>query len=289
MSHQDKLYRFIFDELDIRGELVYLDESWQRIQERCDYPDPVRHQLGEAIAAVAILSATIKFDGSLILQIQGTGPVSTLVVQAGNTGKLRGLARWSGEVPDGSLVEVYGNGQMAITINNRNGERYQSIVALAGNTLADALEGYFAGSEQLASRFWLFVTPQRVAGLFLQQLPNHRSATEDWERVTLLAATTDEKEIIELPPESLLHRLFHEEQVRLFEPRPLVFSCSCSRGKIENTLFAIGRDAVQEVLDNEGSVEVDCEFCNEHYSFSREDVDLLFAYKGPADGADVIH
>ena len=289
MSHQDKLYRFIFDELDIRGEVVYLHDSWHRIQERCDYPDSVRRQLGEAMASVAILSATIKFDGSLILQIQGKGPLSTLVVQAGNTGKIRGLARWDGEVADGDLAQVYGSGQMAITINNKNGERYQSVVALAGDTLADALEHYFAGSEQLGSRFWLFVSTERVAGLFLQQLPARKSTMEDWERVTLLASTTSEQEILDLSPEALLHRLFHQEKLRLFDPRPLVFSCSCSRRKIENTLFALGRDALQEVIDSEGSVEVDCEFCNEHYSFSPKDVDELFSYKGPANETDILH
>lgn len=290
MPHQDKLYRFIFDDLDIRGELVYLDESWRRVCGRGDYPSSVRRQLGEALAAVAILSATIKYEGSLILQIQGAGPLSTLVVQSTPAGRLRGLARWSGQVPEyAELSEIYGQGQMAITVDNRGGERYQSIVALEGDSLAEALEHYFAGSEQLGSRFWLFVGERQVAGLFLQQLPDRSTGHQDWERVTLLAGTTSREEIFSLPPEILLQRLFHEEKVRLFEPRALSFACSCSREKIESTLYSMGRQSVQDIIDQEGSVEVDCEFCNQHYSFGQQEVDRLFTWRDPSDESNIIH
>lgn len=288
-NHHDKLYRFLFDELDIRGELVYLNQSWQQVRSHSPYPEPVARQLGEAMAAVAILSATIKFDGSLIMQIQSSGPLRTLVAQAGNSGNLRGLAKWRGEVPEQDLTAVFGKGQMAITISNKGGERYQSIVALSGARLGDALEGYFSGSEQLASRFWLFAAEDQVAGLFIQQLPGSQGSASAWERISVLAGTTSAEEIHSLPPEELLHRLFHEEKVRLFSPTDLHFACTCSREKIENTLFAMGREEVQEIIQNEGSIEVDCEFCNRHYSFGQDEVDRLFSYQGPSDEAHILH
>ena len=283
-DYQDNLHRFIFEELDIRGELVYLGDCWQKVQENFAYPETVRQQLGEAMAAGAILSATIKYEGSLILQIQGDGPITTLVVQASNTGNLRGLAKWQGVVPAGNLGQVYGSGQMAMTISNDSGERYQSIVPLEGEGLATALEHYFQNSEQLQSRFWLFVSPSLVAGLFLQQLPGHQTADDSWNRVTTLAESTTAEEILSLPPQQLLHRLFHAEQVRLFEPSKLAFSCSCSRQKIENTLFSLGRESMQELLEEQGQVEVDCEFCNKHYSFSQADIDALFTNRGSGGG-----
>ncbi|MDT8398302.1 MAG: Hsp33 family molecular chaperone HslO [Pseudomonadales bacterium] len=276
---QDQLFRFIFDKLAIRGELIYLDRTWQAVLERHSYPENVQAQLGEALAIIGILSATIKFKGSLILQIQGSGPLATLVTQASHDGKLRGLARWQGSVPAGPLTEIYGQGHIVMTVNNQQAERYQSIVALEGRRLTDALETYFMNSEQLKSRFWLFVDKARVAGLFLQELPASSKEPEDWERISLLAGTTTAAEILQLDAEDFLHRLFHEEELRLFSPSALTFECSCSRTKIHNTLIALGRDELYELLQTQAAVEVDCEFCNQHYSFARHEIDELFAQK----------
>jgi molecular chaperone Hsp33 len=302
MPHQDQLLRFSFDHLDIRGELVYLDESWESILSRHSYPEAVRTQLGNALAAVSLLSATVKFDGTMILQVQGKGPLRSLVVQITNTGELRGLARWDGIVPEGNLYEVYGDGQMLITIMKNAGERYQSIVALEGDSLASALNIYFRQSEQLPSNFQLFVHADRVSGLFLQALPeSERSQTlagtgpalrdraEDWHRITLLAGTLQEKEIFALSAERLLLNLFHEEEVRLHAPKPLRFACTCSKEKVERTLIAMGEEELRSIITDEGSIKVDCEFCNQHYSFSTADVDrLCHEGEGPAPGT-VVH
>jgi molecular chaperone Hsp33 len=293
MIYQDKLLRFSFDRLDIRGELVYLDHSWETILSRYPYPEPVRKQLGSALAAISLLSASVKFEGTMILQIQSEGPLRSLVTQITNTGNLRGIAKWQGEVPEGKLKEVFGEGQMLISVIKDDGERYQSIVALDGDSLPEALNAYFVQSEQLPSTFQLFVSDTRVAGFFLQALPENtrkqkqedhllihsavsprqRDRAEDWNRINILAATLQENELFTLSPEHLLTNLFHEEQVRLFEPKPLRFTCTCSREKVERTLIALGPEELKSILHDEGSIKVDCEFCNTHYEFSAKEVE----------------
>jgi len=295
MNYQDKLLRFSFDQLDIRGELVYLDRSWETILSRYPYPEPVRKQLGSALAAISLLSASVKFEGTMILQIQSKGPLRSLVTQITNTGNLRGIAKWQGEVPEGKLKEVFGEGQMLISVIKDDGERYQSIVALNGESLPEALNAYFVQSEQLPSTFQLFVSDTRVAGFFLQALPANtrkrqqeeqvlihsaespraRDREEDWNRINILASTLQESELFTLSPEHLLTNLFHEEQVRLFEPKPLRFTCTCSRQKVERTLIALGSAELNSILHDEGSIKVDCEFCNTHYEFSAQDVENL--------------
>lgn len=272
----DQLHRFTFENLDIRGELVVLEKSWQAISASDDYPPAVRRVLGESLAAVALLAATIKYEGSLILQIQGEGPLRTLVVQATDKGDLRGLARTGGEVTDTGLQAMFGRGQMVITLSSPGREPHQSIVGLQEDRLQEVLEHYFLNSEQLASRFWLFTSESRVAGLFLQQLPAQTPSLEDWERVGMLAATTTAGEILTLPPEEMLHRLFHEENVRLFEPESLRFRCSCSREKISSTLYSLGRHQLEDILEEKGQIDVDCEFCNTRYSFLPGDINALF-------------
>jgi molecular chaperone Hsp33 len=297
ITFTDKLWRFSFEQLDIRGELVYLDESWKQVLARHDYPETVRRQLGEALAAVCLLGATIKFEGNLILQIQGKGPMRSLVVQITSAGTLRGLARWEGIVPDGPLGDVFGDGNMLITVMKDSGERYQSIVELAGNTLADALELYFRQSEQLPTSLRLFVSPERVAGLFLQMLPetsanaglDDSDVQENWTRINLLADTLQSEEIFRLDAQRLLHNLFHEEELRLFDPVELRFECTCSRQKVERTLIAFGQLELEDVLAKEGSVKVDCEFCNMQYQFDAAAVAQLFdADTGPPPGT-IIH
>jgi molecular chaperone Hsp33 len=289
MRHQDQLLRFSFDELDVRGELVYLDTSWREILDRYDYPANVRRQLGNALAAVALLSVTLKFKGAMILQIQGSGPLRSLVTQVTSAGTLRGLARWEGTVPDGPLRQVYGKAHIVISILPEDGERYQSIVELTGDTLAAALNAYFRQSEQLPSSFRISVTGERVAGFFLQALPMSREHAfseeqreEDWTRLNLLADTMAEEELLELSPATLLRRLYHEETVHLHDPKPLHFACTCSLEKVERTLLTLGREELESIIRDEGSIKVDCEFCNQHYSFDAAAVERLCREAGGA-------
>lgn len=277
MITRDCFRGFLFEQMGLRGEMVHLDASWRSAMEHHAYPRTVRDHLGQALAAVLLLSATIKFKGSLILQIQGDGPLSTLVAQATHTRTIRGVARWRGEVPDGPLAEVFGTGRLVLTIQNEGAEPYQGMIALEGHDLATAIESYFALSEQLATKIWLAADEHRAAGLFLQELPSQERQAESWRRVAMLADTVTKRELLELPVERLLYRLFHEERVRLFAPEPVVFRCSCSKNRIETVLLTMGRPEVEAILAEQGSVEARCEFCNRLYRLDAVDVGLLFA------------
>jgi len=276
MSDTDALHRFLFDGTEVRGELVHLDASWRAVLGRHPYPDTVRGPLGESLAATVLLTGTLKFDGALILQVQGEGPLRTLVAQATHAGTLRGLARWEGEVPAGDLAQVFGQGRLVLTLEPAEGERYQGIVPLLGTDLADALETYFRTSEQLGTRLGLAAGPERAAGLLLQRLPGGDGDDDDWSRITTLADTLTPAELTGLPVETLLHRLFHEEALRLFEPEPMAFRCTCSRVRIEDTLRALGQAEVEATLAEQDLVEVSCEFCNRVYRWDRVDAGQIF-------------
>ncbi|QJD29081.1 Hsp33 family molecular chaperone HslO [Methylococcus geothermalis] len=277
MKNSDSFQRFLFEDVGIRGELVRLDASWQAVLQRHPYPANVSRHLGQALAAVVLLSGTIKFKGALIVQIQSQGPLYTLVAQATHRQTIRGIAHWRDPVPEGSLREVFGEGRLVLTLQNDGTEPYQGVVALEGKSLASALESYFSNSEQLATRLWLFADGQRAAGLFLQVLPAQIRAEDDWTRLVTLAETITEHEMLHLPFEDVLYRLYHEEKVRVFEAEPVVFRCTCSRQRIEAMLLALGKAEVEDILEEKGRIEVDCDFCNKRYQFDRVDIGALFS------------
>lgn len=277
MSDGDTLRRFLFESMGVRGEIVHLDASWRAVQGIHPYPQAVASQLGCALAAVALLSTTIKLAGSLVLQVQGEGPLTTLVAQASHRRTIRGLAHWRDPVPDGDLRSVYGAGKLVMTADAPGGERYQGIVALEGDGLAQALESYFLRSEQLPTRLWLTSDHRRAAGLLLQRLPDAVSPDDDWERIIMLADTLTVEELLDLPQEDLLVRLFHEERVRIFEPEPVAFRCSCSRERMETVLRTLGREEAESILAEQGEIAADCEFCNRRYRFDAVDVATLFS------------
>ena len=290
MSEHDTLRRFIFDKLPVQGRHVHLDATWRAALERQDYPASVRTLLGEAMAATALLSATLKFDGSITLQIQGSGPVHLLVVQCTSGLNLRGLAHWHGEVPATGFRELVGDGRLALTIEQiQKTERYQSIVPLEGESLAASLENYFAQSEQLATRLWLTAGNGSAAGMLLQMLPEWQGESDAWRHVTLLADTLKQAELSGLATHELLHRLYNEDDVRLFDGTPVAFRCRCSRERIEGTLKGLGSEEVHSILTEYGQVDVDCEFCGRHYSFDAVDVDTLFSGAQPLSADSARH
>jgi molecular chaperone Hsp33 len=281
MTEHDLLYRFIFEEIGIRGEWVKLTTSLQASTRFQKAPLHVHALLGQALTAVVMLSATVKFQGSMILQAQGQGDIKTLVAQSTHEKKIRGLLRCKDEVAIGSLQDMFGQGgRLVITIESDNSDPYQGITALEGNNLAAALQIYFVQSEQLKTRLWLFANETQAAGLFLQELPESPGYQADWERIEMLASTVTEHELLNLDCEDLLHRLFHEEKIRLFKPDAVEFECTCSRQKIENTLRALGKAELHEILKEQGSIEVSCEFCQEHYSYDAVDIENLLAQPG---------
>jgi molecular chaperone Hsp33 len=277
MIQQDCLRRFIFEQHNVRGEWVRLQDSLQQAkQHQILANSDVDSQLGQALAAVALLSATIKFSGSLIMQVQGTGELTALVAQATNDQKIRGLVRSETVVTKTNLKEMIGDsGRLVLTVEAENGERYQGIVGVEDNNLADVLKNYFVQSEQLDTRLWLFANQTHAAGLFIQELPGDKKDKLDWERIEMLANTVTADELLSLDCEILLHRLFNEEQVRIYDPDPVVFHCGCSRQKIAETLAALGRVELEEILKERPEVEVDCQFCGAQHRFDKVDVENL--------------
>ncbi|SJM90548.1 33 kDa chaperonin [Crenothrix polyspora] len=288
MTQQDFLHRFLIEERGIRGEWIQLTDSWQAIKQNQHGPEPVQEVLGQALAAVAMLSATIKFEGSLILQAQGDGAIKTLVAQATHDRKIRGLTRSEAVVPTGSLQDMFGSGNLVLTIKPEHAEPYQGIIALQGQNLATALEGYFSQSEQLKTRLWLFANDTQAVGFLLQELPGNTDSSH-WEHIEILASTIKEQELMTLDCQQILYRLFHEENIRLFDAEPVSFECVCSRAKIERTLKSLGQDELHEILHERGNIEVGCEFCNSHYQFDPIDIARLFATQDFAQSSTTRH
>ena len=283
----DTLRRFLLERAHVRGEWVHLDQTWQTMLNRSDYPLFVKNVLGEALTAAILLSSTIKHNGSLTLQIRGDGPIHLLVVQATAEGTVRGLAQWNREALDTTLPALFGQGQLAITLENQDSaERYQSIIPLLGDSLTQAIEHYFLQSEQLPTRLWLTSTDNIATGILLQRLPQSDATDEDWQRVTAFLETLTAKELIHLEAEEVLYRLFHEEDVRLFEAKPIRFYCGCSQERVENMLRSLEKSEVESILQEQGKIEIICEFCNATYSLDPIDVNQLFIDNaGPSTSA----
>lgn len=288
MRERDKQQKFMVESCDVRGQLVQLDDTWKEAIARTDYPDPVRQILGEAFVAATLLASTIKFDGKMTLQVRGPGPIYLLVVQVTNEGTVRGLARWH-DVPESTeLMTAFGeDGRMTITIEaSRFAEPYQGIVALEGNCIADALQAYFRTSEQLPTKLYLAVKGSTAAGMLIQKLPVEERTYHDadgWQRASVLCATLTDEELCGDASDTLLHRIFHEEQVRLFEPAGVAFVCSCSRERTDGMLAGLGKQEVDSILEEQGKVEITCEFCDSEYNYDA--VDLAALFKGIATSA----
>ncbi|TLX54524.1 Hsp33 family molecular chaperone HslO [Stutzerimonas nosocomialis] len=284
----DHTQRFLFDDSDVRGEIASLGESYQHVLAKHPYPEPVAQLLGELLAAAALLVGTLKFDGLLVLQARSSGPIPLLMVECSSERDVRGIARYEADqiAVGATLSELMPEGVLAITVDPARGQRYQGIVALEGVSLAACLSDYFATSEQLPTRFWLNADGRRACGMLLQQLPADRikdaeARQANWQHLITLADTLTAEELLGLDNQTLLHRLYHEEQVRLFEPRPLQFHCSCSRERSANALVSLGQaDAEALVLEQGGSVTIDCQFCNQRYVFDAADIAQLFAGGG---------
>ncbi len=280
----DGVVRFMFEHFPVRGEHVALDRTWRAVAQRMDYPPVVRNLLGQAVAAVTLLAGGVKAQASVTVQVQGDGPVHLLVVQCSSDGDLRGLARWKDPIPDSADPEdaqsLLGDGRLVITLEPEGqGRRYQGIVPLEGSNLAGVFESYFTQSEQLDTRLWLSADGERVGGLLLQQLPGAAESAdldEGWRRVGMLSDTVSSRELRELTAGRLIHRLFHEEDVRVFRPRPVRFHCRCSRERIENVLQSLGRERLDDCREEDGTVSVNCEFCNEKYRFDRVELERIF-------------
>jgi molecular chaperone Hsp33 len=292
----DSLQRFLFEQSPVRGELVHLDDAWRAVLERHDYPPALRAVMGELMAAAVLLAATLKLKGALILQIQGMGPVTLLVVECDGDLNVRATAKWQGELDGLDFAQMVGDGNFVITLDPRDGgQTYQGIVELDGDSVAEVLQNYMLRSDQLETRLWLAADVQSAAGLLLQKMPGEGGqsfAEQDddmWPRVTILTDTLKPDEILGLPAEQLIHRLYSEEDVRLFDAQPVAFKCTCTRAKVGRMLTMLGWDEVQSVLSEQGEAEVTCEFCNQQYRFDKVDAEQVFASTVVLEGSNSVH
>ena len=271
----DSLQRFSFDNTNIRGELAHVNASYREVLKRHQYPTRIAKAVGELMAATALLSANLKFTGRLTLQIRLPGNISLLQAETSDKGQLRAIARYEEGTEESELS--FDDGQMIITVEPEVGQRYQGITLIKGGNVAGALEDYFEQSEQLRSRFWLACDGQNAAGFMLQQMPSEQSDDPDaWDRLTHLASTIKEEELINLNNDVLLHRLYHEEQVRTYPASELSFFCTCSKDRIGNALHQLGKDELMQIIEEQGKISINCDFCKQAYSFDKEQVNELF-------------
>lgn len=277
----DQIQRFLFDDTQVRGEIVSLEAAYAEVLDKQAYPAPVRRLLGEMLAAVALLTDTVKLDGTLSLEVRGEGALALLMAESNPGGELRAIARLAegADLPDAAadFRELLGSGHIVITLDPREGRRYQGIVELKEASLAACLEAYFAQSEQLPTRLWLAADGKRAGGLLLQQMPDDgRPHDPDaWERTVHLADTVRDEELLGLEQHELLHRLYHEETVRVFEPKALRFGCTCSRERIAQSLLSLGAEELREIVAEHQGIETECHFCHTRYHFGAAEVEGL--------------
>ncbi len=299
LNMTDTLQKFMFDNSQVRGELVDISEAWCHVLSRRSYPAAVATILGEMMSAAALLSANLKFNGTIIMQIHGDGPVQLLVVECDASLRLRATAK----IADGAVVEdeatlqqlvnLHGEGRFAITLDPSDKlpgqQAYQGIVALDGDSIANVIENYMMRSEQLDTKLWLAADASVSRGLLLQKLPDeggHSLAELDadaWNRSVMLAGTLSQQELLSTDIMTLLQRLYWEETVRVFEPRHPAFHCSCSREKVGNMLKMLGQEEIDSALSDLGELEIQCDFCGQHYAFDTVDCVQLFAAETLAD------
>ena len=275
MSVKDQLHRYLFENVAVRGELVNVSHTWQEIVRNHDYAEPVKTLLGELLVATSLLTATLKFDGDITVQLQGDGPLTLAVINGNNRQELRGVARVKegAEIAPGStLKEMTGNGYLVITITPEKGERYQGVVGLEADTLAGCLEDYFMRSEQLPTRLFIRTTEQGAAGILLQVLPAQETSQDDFNHLAMLTETVKAEELITLPANDVLWRLYHQEEATVYDPLPVMFKCTCSRQRCGEVLKTLPESEVDEILEEDGKIDMHCDYCGTHYVYDAVDI-----------------
>ena len=278
----DNIQRFLFDKTPVRGAIVHMTDSFSTIMTQRDYPPFVRTLLGEALLAAAMMANTIKFKGQLTLQFQSEGPLKTIVAKCDHQNHLRGFVDWDTASNEAAMRVNFGSGQLVITIAPDVGAPYQSIVPLQQRTVTRALEAYFAQSEQLSTRLWCAVGEASAAGMMLQLIPDHQGSSSPeqrekfWEHSTQLGETISSAELLQLENSLILHRLYHQEDVRIFEMQPVSFRCTCTLERMQSAVRTLGESEVRDILKTNREVEVKCEYCSSQYSFDRDEVNKLF-------------
>lgn len=285
-NHSDIRTRFIFDDMPIRGMYIRLEKVWHHIVNQKHYPVAICRALGELLAAGSLLSANLKNEGTLIVQVQGQGRLKMLVVEATSENTVRATARWdeTAEIRDDeSLTALLGeNSVFVLTHQPKDADPWQGVVPLEGDSIAQMLVNYMKRSEQLDTYITLAADDQAAGALLLQRLPEEELDDAAWEHVTTLAQTLIPQELTGLDAHHALYRLYHETPPRVFEPETIEFACTCSRGKVSDMLLMLGGQEVGGVVAEQGSIQIDCDFCHTKYVFDETNVNALF-------GADVVN
>ena len=290
----DALQHFLFDHTPIRGNLVHLNNTYQQVLQHQSLPTVLKHALGELMAASALLTATLKMDGVMVLQLQSKGALKLLVVECSSDLNIRATAKWdetqTSQMAEYRFVDLVKNGQFVITLDPKEGEAYQGIVPIEGESIADMLQNYMLRSQQIDTSLWLYCDDISACGMLLQKLPDFGGTVESskkalnqdadaWNRMNHLANTVSNDELQNLAAETLLTRLFVDEDVRLFEPKPTQFYCSCNQNSVASMLRMLGEDELKSIVAEFGKIEVNCDFCNMQYVFDALDASQIMHEK----------
>jgi molecular chaperone Hsp33 len=288
MIQHDQLHRYLFENVAVRGELVTVSETLEQVLANHSYPQPVKNVLAELLVATSLLTATLKFAGDITVQLQGDGPMSLAVINGNNNQQLRGVARVQGDIPENAdLKTLVGNGYLVITIAPEEGERYQGVVGLEGDTLAACLEDYFLRSEQLPTRLIIRTGEHdgkmAAGGILLQVMPAQNAQTADFEHLATLTDTIKAEELFGLPANDVLWRLYHEEEVTVYDPQAVEFKCTCSRERCADALRTLPDEEVDSILADDGEIDMNCDYCGSHYVFNAMDIAEIRNNASPAD------
>ncbi len=292
MTIRDQLHRYLFENYAVRGELVSLHDTYRQVLGQHDYPAPVKSLLGEMLVATSLLTATLKFDGEITVQLQGDGPLRLAVINGDDKQNMRGVARINGDIADdSSLHEMVGKGYLVITLTPKEGERYQGVVGLEGDSLAECIENYFMQSEQLPTRLFIRtgMLDEQVAaaGMLLQVLPAQETSPDDFDHLVQLTATVKGEELFTLPANDVLYRLYHQDEVTLYPPQQVQFLCTCSRQRCADALMTLSEQDLQEMLTEDDVISMKCDFCGTSYSFNAADIAEIKQYG--ADDNTTVH
>lgn len=279
MKEMDSLQRFLFEHASIRGEIAHVNATYQTIMQQHSYPPQVKNLLGQALVSCLLLAGSIKFKGEISLQFHGDKRLPLLLAQCDHDLQLRAFAKFQEGHDTVDYEQAFLQGKMVLLINQYNQTQvYQSVVPITSTSMSDNLMHYFAQSEQIASKVWLAVNDEMAAGMLLQLMPGQNTLQREqfWEYAVQIGQTISEDELLNLDNPTLLHRLYHETVLRLYNARPVHFKCRCSPEKMKQVLTVLGEDDVKQLLVEKGQVDVACDFCNKHYTFDAIDVTLLF-------------
>ncbi|BCE02975.1 Hsp33 family molecular chaperone HslO [Marinicellulosiphila megalodicopiae] len=280
MKNTDQSQTFLFDDTAIRGQIIHLNQSYLDVVDKKNYPTKIRHMLGEFLASVTALSSTLKFEGSLILQAKSQGQVRLIMAECKNREFVRAICHFDENFDEDKPLFEQGN--LALTLEPLKGKPYQSLIALHEDNIAKGIEEYYLQSEQIKTSFKIAVNDNQASAMMIQAMPlfaNNSSLQiedESYNRVSYLFSTLKDKEILELPNQEILYRLFHEETVRVYDPKDLSFKCGCSRKRCENAVINLGLEDAKLLIQEQGKISVDCQFCNQHYSFKDSDLAEIF-------------